>query len=92
MLFRSERGGWYKTKDGWISGKYVDRIDQRYIGILSNNANIRDIDLNIIYTAEQGDAIVIYPGEIDVNGIKITPVKHGQYKGYVQKGSYEIIK
>ena len=85
-----ENGGWYKTDRGWVFGKYITRIDERHIGYLINDANIRDKDLKVLATGKKGDTIIVFPGELNVNGIKIVPVKYDNIKGYVQKESLKL--
>ena len=82
-----ERDGWYRTVDGWVSGEYVERIDERVIGILTKDANIRDENLKIIATGKSGEECIMFPEKKIINGVTVYPVKYGEIKGYIQEGS-----
>lgn len=85
-----ERGNWYKTKDGWVSGQYIERIDERYSAVLTKDANIRDNNLKVLCTGKTGEECIVYPGSLTVDGVKIIPVRYKDTKGYVQEGSFKL--
>ena len=46
-----DKGTWYKTDKGWVCSKYIERLDERVMGILVNNANIRRDDAYSLHIA-----------------------------------------
>lgn len=79
-----EKDGWYCTNKGWISGKYIQRLDERKIVIFTNDTPIIDMELNQVTTIKKDSEAIIFDGEHKLGDKLYVPVKYGDYKGYVE--------
>lgn len=84
-----EKGRWYRTDKGWVFSEYIKRIDERYNATLTNNANIRDVNLKILCTGKIGDKILTSTKKKVINGIPVYACKYNNIKGYIQEGSFK---